>query len=75
MSEILSVREAAALLKLCKGSLDRYRRLGIGPRYSQRGPCCAVTYTRSDLMAWRNSHMRISVKDHDSAQNAPQPQA
>lgn len=50
LADFLTQDEAAAELKLCERTLDRWRRLGEGPPITKLGR--RVLYRRSSLHAW-----------------------
>jgi hypothetical protein len=50
LTDFLSQDEAAAELKVCGRTLDRWRRLGEGPPITRLGR--RVLYRRSSLQAW-----------------------
>lgn len=50
LAEFLTQREAAAELKICERTLDRWRRLGDGPPVTKIGR--RVYYRRPTLRAW-----------------------
>jgi excisionase family DNA binding protein len=56
LDEYLTVREAAALLKLHPSTLNNWRTFGVGPRFTRFGR--HVRYAKNDLAAWAaaNSH-------------------
>ena len=47
---LLTVSEAARLLRLSKRTLERYRVSGLGPKYLKCGRC--VRYRVSDIETW-----------------------
>jgi hypothetical protein len=50
LSDFLSQGEAAAELKVCERTLDRWHRLGEGPPITRLGR--RILYRRSSLQAW-----------------------
>jgi predicted DNA-binding transcriptional regulator AlpA len=50
LADFLTQDEAAAELKICERTLDRWRRLGEGPPVTKLGR--RVLYRRSSLQAW-----------------------
>jgi hypothetical protein len=50
LADFLTQREAAAELKICERTLDRWRRLGEGPPITKVGR--RVYYRRPTLLAW-----------------------
>ncbi len=62
MPDILTVKEAAAYLKLGKPTLDRYRVLGGGPRYAKISGG-AVRYRKVDLDTWLESKLINSTSE------------
>lgn len=50
LADFLTQDEAAAELKICERTLDRWRRLGEGPPITKLGR--RVLYRRSSLQAW-----------------------
>jgi hypothetical protein len=50
LAEFLEQDQAAAELKVCQRTLDRWRRLGDGPPITKIGR--RVLYRRSSLQAW-----------------------
>lgn len=61
MADILTVKEAAAYLKLGKPTLDRYRVKGGGPKFGKLGS--AVRYRRADLDTWLESKLVSSTSE------------
>ena len=57
----LTVREAAALLRVSEITLGRWRIEGNGPRYRKFGR--RVLYARSDLLAWADAQVRRSTSE------------
>ena len=49
--EVMTPQEAADFLRVKVDTLLRWRKDGVGPRYSQPN-CRIVRYTREDLLAW-----------------------
>jgi hypothetical protein len=59
LAEFLTQAEAAAELKVCERTLDRWRTLGEGPPITRLGR--RILYRRSSLQAWlrgREHHER-----------------
>jgi hypothetical protein len=50
LADFLTQEEAAAELKICKRTLDRWRRLDEGPPMTKLGR--RILYRRSSLQAW-----------------------
>jgi hypothetical protein len=50
LTDFLTQKKAAAELKICERTLDRWRRLGEGPPITKLGR--RVLYRRSSLQAW-----------------------
>jgi len=50
LADFLTQEKAAAELKICERTLDRWRRLGEGPPITKLGR--RVLYRRSSLQAW-----------------------
>jgi predicted DNA-binding transcriptional regulator AlpA len=50
LADFLTQEEAAAELKICKRTLDRWRRLDEGPPITKLGR--RVLYRRSSVQAW-----------------------
>ncbi|MGO9326693.1 MAG: helix-turn-helix transcriptional regulator [Steroidobacteraceae bacterium] len=50
LTDFLEQDEAAAELKVCSRTLDRWRRLGEGPPITKLGR--RILYNRSSLRAW-----------------------
>jgi excisionase family DNA binding protein len=61
LEALLTVNEAAALLKLGRGTLDNWRVKGCGPRYVKFGR--HVRYAKNDLAAWVAAKTRQSTSD------------
>jgi excisionase family DNA binding protein len=61
MPNLLSQRDAAALLGLSPRTLERYRVTGQGCRYTKLGR--RVLYRADDLEAWIASRVRTSTSD------------
>jgi len=61
MTELLTERQAAALLHLSVKSLQGWRSRGGGPRYHKLGRC--VRYAVSDLDAFLREAVRRSTSD------------
>jgi predicted DNA-binding transcriptional regulator AlpA len=56
---VLTVREAAALLKCSISSLNKWRVYGVGPRFVKIGGC--VRYRSSELQAYLETRTRTST--------------
>jgi predicted DNA-binding transcriptional regulator AlpA len=56
LAGLLTQDEAAAELKICQRTLDRWRRLGEGPPTTKLGR--RVLYRRSSLQAWLRTRER-----------------
>jgi hypothetical protein len=56
LADFLTQDEAAAELKICERTLDRWRRLGEGPPITKLGR--RVLYRRSSLQAWLRTRER-----------------
>jgi Helix-turn-helix domain len=59
LEELLSTREAAAILSLAEVTLKLWRRRGVGPRfvrYNSTGPKGRIFYLRPDLEAFIAAH-------------------
>jgi predicted DNA-binding transcriptional regulator AlpA len=50
LADFLTQDEAAAELKICERTLDRWRRLGEGPPVTRLGR--RILYRRSSVQAW-----------------------
>jgi hypothetical protein len=50
LDELLTSREAAAILRLSECTLERHRTAGTGPRFYALGR--AIRYGRRDLLSW-----------------------
>jgi excisionase family DNA binding protein len=59
LDDLLTVPEAAAALKVGRGTLDNWRVLGAGPRYVKFGR--HVRYSKNDLAAWVAAKTRQST--------------
>jgi excisionase family DNA binding protein len=55
----LSIKEAAAYVPIARGTLDKLRIYGGGPRYIKLGK--KVLYDRADLDAWIEEHKRTTT--------------
>ena len=58
----LTVREAAAYLRLAKGTLDQWRTAGTGPRFIKLS-ARKILYDTADLDAWLNARKQSSTAD------------
>jgi predicted DNA-binding transcriptional regulator AlpA len=61
LDELLTSREAAALLRLSERTLERHRGAGSGPRFVALGG--AVRYLRRDLIEWVERCTRQSTSE------------
>ena len=61
VDELLTSREAAALLRLSERTLERHRTAGTGPRFCALGR--AVRYRRRDLLDWIERGTRQSTSE------------
>lgn len=59
--DLVSVAEAATLLKLKRSTLDHYRCEGRGPVYRKHGG--RVFYSRKILIAWSKRHTYQSTSE------------
>jgi excisionase family DNA binding protein len=58
-SEYLTTKQAAALLGLGRSTLENWRAVGKGPRFTKLpGPAGPVRYSREDLEEWLARHSR-----------------
>lgn len=62
--DLLTVREAADILRLSPRTLDRYRASRTGPAYYKLGG--RVRYKKSDLMEWVEQNRRIPGREGES---------
>jgi hypothetical protein len=62
-SQLLTVVEAATVLRLSKSFLDKRRLAGDGPLYLKCGR--RVLYVRDDLFAWATSNKRRHTSQND----------
>lgn len=60
-SPYLTLREAAAFLRLAPRTLDNMRQRGTGPLYNKHGG--RVRYHRDDLMAWADQSRRRTTTE------------
>ena len=58
----LTVREAAAYLRVVKGTLDHWRSIGTGPRFIKVSTR-KILYDLADLDAWLNQRKQSSTAD------------
>ena len=56
LADFLTLEEAAAELKVCERTLDRWRRLDEGPPITRLGR--RILYRRSSLLAWLRARER-----------------
>jgi hypothetical protein len=61
LDELLTSREAAALLRLSERTLERHRTAGTGPRFYVLGR--AIRYGRRDLLSWIERSGRQSTSE------------
>jgi predicted DNA-binding transcriptional regulator AlpA len=61
LDELLTGREAAALVRLSERTMERHRTAGTGPRYIALGR--AVRYRRRDLHDWIERGTRQSTSE------------
>jgi hypothetical protein len=61
LDELLTSREAAAILRLSERTLERHRTSGTGSRYIALGG--AVRYRRRDLLDWIEKAARQSTSE------------
>jgi predicted DNA-binding transcriptional regulator AlpA len=66
----LRTKDAAQYLGLANATLERYRVIGDGPRFSKLGR--AVVYARDDLDTWVAARQRTSTSATDN-KSAPTP--
>ena len=57
--QVLTYREAAQLLKVSAGTLERWRREGLVPyiRLPQRGRWSGIRFSRNQLLRWLRQRM------------------
>jgi hypothetical protein len=67
LSDFLERVEAAAELKVCERTLDRWRRLGEGPPITKVGR--RVLYRRASLQAWLRAREHHKHGDNDAGGN------
>jgi hypothetical protein len=65
MEDLLRTKVAAKRLNLSPRVLEKWRWLGIGPRFVKIGRL--AMYRESDLMEWIDSRVRNSTSDKGSA--------
>jgi len=61
LADFLERDEAAAELKVCRRTLDRWRQLGEGPPVTKLGR--RVLYSRRSLLAWLREGEHCGAKD------------
>jgi hypothetical protein len=59
LADFLTQQEAAAELKVCERTLDRWRRLDEGPPITKLGR--RILYRRSSLQVWLSARERCSA--------------
>jgi hypothetical protein len=64
LPDFLTQEEAAAELKVCKRTLDRWRRLGEGPPITRLGR--RILFRRSSSQAWLRARERHAHSDDDT---------
>ena len=67
LADFLTQEEAAAELKVCKRTLDRWRRLGEGPPITRLGR--RILYRRSSSQAWLRARERDGHRDNGAGKN------
>lgn len=65
MKQLLTTVEAADYLTLSKGTLDRYRVTGEGPKFLRLGS--AVRYRTADLDEWLDARLVSSTSQQVAA--------
>lgn len=65
-ADLLTTGEAAELTRLSKGTLNRLRVIGGGPKYLKIGPR-KVYYRRSDIDAWLAERVYGSTSEYAAA--------
>jgi len=68
LAEFLEQDQAAAELKVCQRTLDRWRRLGDGPPITKIGR--RVLYRRSSLQAWLHGREHHGRGDKHAAEQS-----
>ena len=71
LAEFLEQDEAAAELKVCQRTLDRWRRLGDGPPITKIGR--RVLYRRSSLQAWLHGREHHGHGDNSTGEESNVP--
>ncbi len=61
LHDLMTTREAAALLRISKATLDRWRAEGRGPRYVRIG--ARVFYPRAELDRFLHEHL-VETEHH-----------
>jgi hypothetical protein len=67
LADFLTKEEAAAELKVCERTLDRWRRLGEGPPITKLGR--RILYRRSSSQAWLRARERQGHSDNGAGEN------
>jgi hypothetical protein len=67
LADFLTQQEAAAELKICMRTLDRWRRLEEGPPITKLGR--RILYRRSSLQAWLRARERHGHSDSVASKN------
>lgn len=67
LADFFTQEEAAAELKVCERTLDRWRRLDEGPPITKLGR--RVLYRRSSLQAWLRARERRGRSDDGASEN------
>lgn len=69
LADFLTQEEAAAELKVCKRTLDRWRSLGEGPPITKLGR--RILYRRSSTQAWLRARERHGYTDDGAGKKRP----
>jgi predicted DNA-binding transcriptional regulator AlpA len=69
--ELLTTKEAAALLRLSESFLAKARMRGDGPRYRKLSR--SVRYDRADLLLWLKASAKTSTTECDLPRRRDQP--
>jgi hypothetical protein len=67
LADFLTQGEAAAELKICERTLDRWRMLGEGPPITKLGR--RILYRRSSLQAWLRTRERQGHRGNSQNEN------
>lgn len=67
LADFLTQEEAAAELKVCKRTLDRWRMLGEGPPITRLGR--RILYRRSSSQAWLRARERQGHSGNSPSEN------